>query len=102
MANPNTLIPNGNREGYGLNLGGGLNLTSVRWTFNDLKNAGAGVGSGVAFTSNLFIAPSTPPYGLAGPTLSFGKGAIILYARIKHSVAFSGGSISGLTASVGK
>lgn len=102
MANPNTLIPNGSRENYGIALGNGINLTSVQWTFQDLKNAAAGVASGVAFTSNLFIAPSTPPFGVAGPTLSFGAGAVVLYTRIKHSVAFSGGAISGLTASVGK
>ena len=39
MANPNSLINAGSRENYGIALGNGINLTSVQWTYNDLKTA---------------------------------------------------------------
>ena len=102
MANPNTTVAVANRENLALALGNGLNMTSVQWTFNDLVNAAAAVTSGTAFTSNLFISPNTPPFNVAGPTLAFGQGSVVLYLRVKHFASFTGGNLSGMTVSIGK
>jgi len=102
MANPNTTIAVGQRENLALALGNGINMTSVQWTYTDLVNAFTGVASGTAATSNLFIAPNTPPFNVAGPTLGFGRGSVVLYLRVKHYASFTGGSLTGMTVSIGK
>jgi hypothetical protein len=100
MANNSTAC--GQRENLGLALGNGINLTSVQWNFTDLKNVFTGVASGTAGTSNLFVGGSSPPFNVAGPTLALGQGSIPLYIRVKHFIAFSGGTLSALTVEVGK
>jgi len=100
----NTTTAVGQRENLAIALGNGLFMTSIQWTYKDLQNAflAASYGSGVAGTSNLFISPNTPPYNVAGPTLTFGQGSVVLYLRVKQYASFTGGSLTGMTVGIGK
>lgn len=85
------------RQGLATNLGGGVCLDSFQFTFTDLQGtSGAG-----AKTFNLYNILSGPPYYTSIAT-TFPQGSMIMEMRVKHSVAFSGGSLTGMTVSVGK
>jgi len=87
------------RQGLATGLGSLVNFWSYQFTFNDFANLAG--GSGVAATLNLFNLLSGPPYNTS-IALVYKQGSVILYIRVKHSVAFSGGGLTGLTVSVGK
>ncbi len=72
-------------------------FNSYQFTFNDLA---AIVGSGVK-TVNLYNLLSGPPYNTSVAE-AWARGSIVLYIRVKHSVVFAGGSLTGLLMRVGK
>ncbi len=85
------------KQGLATGLGSMIVFNSYQFTFNDLA---AIVGSGVK-TVNLFNALSGPPYNTSIAE-QWARGSIALYIRVKHSVVFAGGSLTGLLMRVGK
>lgn len=85
-------------QGLAGNLGGDLACISVQFTYLDLQQLTSGSG---AKTLNLFNILTGPPYNTSKP-LTFPQGSMPVFVRVKHSVAFAGGSLSGMTVSVGK
>jgi hypothetical protein len=87
------------RQGLATGLGSLVQFWSFQFTFNDFALlTGA---SGAAATLNLFNILSGPPYNTS-TAWALHVGSIVLYVRVKHSVAFSGGGLTGLVVSVGK
>ena len=85
------------RQGLANNFGGAIQGWSFQITAADLQlTSGAG-----AQTMNLYNLSGGPPYNALIP-FTIPAGSFIAYLRLKHSVAFSGGTLSGMTASLGK
>ena len=87
------------QQGLATNLGGAIQFWSFQFTYNDLTSQTS--ASGVAATLNLYNALSGPPYNTS-VAFTLGQGSFILYTRVKHSTPFTGGSLTGMTVSVGK
>lgn len=85
------------KQGLATGLGSMIVFNSYQFTFNDLA---ATSGSGVK-TLNLFNKLSGPPYNTSIAE-DWARGSIALYIRVKHSVVFAGGSLTGLLMRVGK
>lgn len=75
-----------------------LQFASFQFGFADLTTAGLTqtITLQAQPTGNQGSIPSTPP------SFTLNQGSFIVYIRIKHSVAFSGGTISAMTVAVGK
>jgi hypothetical protein len=87
------------QQGLAGNLGGSIQFWSFQFNYLDLQ--GTTTASGVAYTFNLYNQLSGPPYNTS-VAMTIPQGSFILYTRVKHSTPFTGGSLTGMTVSVGK
>jgi len=87
------------QQGLAGNLGGAIQFWSFQFTYLDLQSTAT--ASGVAYTFNLYNQLSGPPYNTS-IALTIPQGSFLLYTRVKHSTPFTGGSLTGMTVSMGK
>jgi hypothetical protein len=83
------------RQGLATGLGSLVQFWSYQFTYADLTTAG------LTQTLNLYNILSGPPYNTS-IALALKQGSVILYIRVKHSVAFSGTGITAMKLRVGK
>jgi hypothetical protein len=83
------------RQGLATGLGSLVQFWSFQFTYADLTTAG------LTQTLNLYNILSGPPYNTS-IALALKQGSVVLYIRVKHSVAFSGTGITAMKLRVGK
>ena len=84
------------RQGLATNLGGNLQFWSFQFLYSDLTSQ-----SGASATLDLYDILTGPPYNTS-TAMTFPKGSVILYIRVKASVAFAGTAITSLKIRMGK
>lgn len=84
------------RQGLATNLGGMLQFWSFQATYADVTDTAA-----TTKTMDLYDILTGPPYNTSSPW-QLTRGSVVLYLRVKASVAFAGTAITSLKVSLGK